>query len=265
MKLSLQIQGLEKVQATLRKLQGQQVKEAVVKAINDAAFEARRGVQREFAEVFDRPTSYIVKSVQVQQATVAKPEATVAPTYMGGKGVDPQKILAAEVIGGSRKLKRSERALQAAGILPTGYFTSIPRNPFPGSDDGRGNLRGPFIVQLLSYLQAFGEQGYKANMSAKRRKSFENVGTNANGAKSINGVVYFVTMGGLRTGTGQHLPAGIWAKQGTHGANVRPVLMFIKAPKYQSRLSADSIVKRADIQGYFERRLRFRILDAAGV
>lgn len=265
MKLSLQIQGLEKVQATLRKLQGQQVKEAVVKAINDTAFDARKQVQREFTEVFDRPTSYIVKSVQVQQATVDKPEATVAPTYMGGKGVDPQKILAAEVGGGSRKLKRSERALQAAGILPAGYFTSIPRNPFPGSDDGRGNLRGPFIVQLLSYFQAFGEQGYKANMSAKRRKKLENVGTNANGAKSINGVVYFVTMGGLRTGTGQHLPAGIWAKQGTHGANVRPVLMFIKQPTYRSRITGKAVADKAGLQAVFERRLRFRIRQAAGV
>lgn len=265
MKINLQIQGLDKVQATLRKLTGNAIKEATVKAINDTAFQVRKEMQREMGQVFDRPTPYIVRSVQVQQATVDKPLAIVAPTYMGGKGVDPQKVLAAEVAGGARHLKRSERALQAVGVLPGGYFTAIPRDPFPGSDDGRGNLRGPFLVQLLSYFKAFGEQGYKANMTDKRKAKINNIGTNASGHKSINGVVYFVTLGGMRSGPGQHLAPGIWAKSGTHGVNVRPVLMFIKSPAYQSRLSADSIVKRSDIQGHFERRMRFRIRQAAGV
>lgn len=265
MNINLQIQGLEKVQATLAKLSGSALKEASVKAINDTAFVVRKEMQREMVQVFDRPTRYILQSVWVQQATVVKPEATIEPRYLGGKGVDPQKILRASVEGGPRRLKRYEVALQRAGILPSGYFTSIPDEPMPGSHDGRGNLRGPFVVQLLSYFKAFGEQGYKANMSAKRKAKINNIGTNASGYKSINGVVYFVTYGGLRSGQGQHLQAGIWAKTGTHGSNVRPVVIFIKSQSYQRRLSADSIIKRADIQGHFERRMRFRIREAAGV
>lgn len=265
MQIKLQIQGLDKVQATLRKLSGDAVKEATVKAINDTAFLVRKEMQRELGQVFDRPTPYIVRSVQVQQAAVDKPMAVVSPTYMGGKGIDPQKILRAQVEGGSRRLKRSEVALQRAGILPSGYFTRIPDKPYPGSDDGRGNLRGPFLVQLLSYFHAFGEQGYKANMTGKRKAKINNIGANASGNKSINGVVYFVTYGGLRSGAGQHLAPGIWAKTGTHGVNVSPVVIFIKSQNYQSRLSADSIVKRSDVQGHFERRMRFRIRQAAGV
>lgn len=265
MKISLQIQGLESVQQTLRKLSGPAIYEATVKAINDTAFLARREVQREMGQVFDRPTPYIMRSVQVQQATPDRPMAIVEPTYMGGKGVDPANVLAAQVAGGPRKLKRSERALQLAGILPSGYFTAIPKVPFPGSDDGRGNLRGPFMVQLLSYFRAFSEQGYSANMTDRRRKKLHNIGTNASGAKSINGVVYFVTYGGLRSGPGQHLKAGIWAKTGTHGVNVRPVLMFVRAPTYKAAISAAPIVQRAGIQAYFEKRLRYRIRVAAGV
>ena len=105
---------------------------------------------------------------------MAKPDklsVTIEPAYMGGKGIDPQKILNAQAWGGRRHDKRSEVALRRAGILPTGYQTAIPDDarggPYPGSDDGRGNLRGAFLVQLISYFRAFGEQGYKANMSAK--------------------------------------------------------------------------------------------------
>lgn len=263
--MSLQIQGLDSIQQTLRKLSGPAIREATVKAINDTAFLARKETQREMGQVFDRPTNYIIKSVQVKQATPDSPMAVVEPTYMGGKGTDPSNVLAAQVAGGPRKLKRSERALQLAGILPPGYFTAIPKSPFPGSDDGRGNLRGPFMVQLLSYFQAFSEQGYSANMTDRRRKKLNSIGTNASGAKSINGVVYFVTYGGLRSGQGQHLKAGIWAKTGTHGVNVRPVLMFVKAPTYKAVISAEAIVQQAGLQAHFEKRLRYRIRVAAGI
>lgn len=265
MQIKLEIKGLDKVQATLRKLSGNAVKEAAVKAINDTAFVVRKEMQREMSQVFDRPTPYVLNAVRVNPATVDKPWAIVSPEQRQIKGVDPQNILRASEQGGQRKLKRSERALQQAGLLPSGYFTVIPKDPFPGSDDARGNLRGPFMVQLLSYFHAFAEQGYKANMSDKRRAKMHNVGRSANGHKTINGVSYFVTYGGMRSGAGQHLRPGIWAKSGTHGANVRPVLMFVRAPAYKAVISMDAIVKRAGVQGHFERRMRFRIRQAAGV
>ena len=34
-----------------------------------------------------------------------------------------------------------------------------------------GSALGAFLVQLISYFQAFGEQGYRANMTGKRRAS----------------------------------------------------------------------------------------------
>ena len=152
-------------------LSGPQTRAVYAKAINDTAFEMRRAMQAEIKSVFDRPTKYIVDSPRVVRATPDKLTARIAPAYMGGKGIDPQKILQVQEFGGLRRDKRSEVALRRAGILPAGYYTAIPATPYPGSDDGRGNLRGPFIVQLLSYFQAFGEQGYKANMTDKRKRS----------------------------------------------------------------------------------------------
>lgn len=262
MQLNLEIKGLEKVQEQLKRLSQDGIKQAASKALNDTAFKARKAVQDTMKSVFDRPTPYIVKSVQVKMATPDSLVAEIAPTYMGGKGVDPQKILAAQALGGSRRDKRSEKALRAAGILPNGFQTAIPQDPFPGSDDGRGNLRGPFLVQLISYFQAFSEVGSKSNMTKKRKEKLANRGITQNGYKTINGFVYFVAYGRLRGGRTSHLKPGIWAKSGTHGSNVKPVLMFVRSPNYTARLSMEEIVKKNDLQGEFEKKLRYHIRAA---
>ena len=256
-------------------LTGAQAAKAYAKALNDTGFEIRRAMQDEMRAVFDRPTDYILRSPFVRMATAAKLSVTIEPTYMGGKGVDPQKILDAQTWGGRRRDKRSEVALKRAGILPAGYQTAIPDEarggPYPGSDDGKGNLRGPFLVQLISYFQAFGEQGYKANMSDKGYLRVHR------GTKKQAGRRYFVTYGKTRGGPritqkGEqdertaHLAPGIWAASGTGGADVRPVLMFVRPGRgYQPRFDMDKVAKRADATVYLERRIRYRLREAAGV
>ncbi|WP_052223908.1 hypothetical protein [Comamonas testosteroni] len=256
-------------------LTGAQAAKAYAKALNDTGFEIRRAMQDEMRAVFDRPTDYILRSPFVRMATAAKLSVTIEPTYMGGKGIDPQKILDAQTWGGRRRDKRSEVALKRAGILPAGYQTAIPRDeeggPYPGSDDGKGNLRGPFLVQLISYFQAFGEQGYKANMSDKGYLRVHR------GTKKQAGRRYFVTYGKTRGGPritqkGEqdertaHLAPGIWAASGTGGADVRPVLMFVRPGRgYLPRFDMDKVAKRADATAYLERRIRYRLREAAGV
>jgi len=262
MQIKLEVKGIDTVAAQLRQLTGQQLQQTAAKAINDIAFKVRGSYQNEMRKVFDRPTPYITSSVRVKQASAAMLTATVGPEYLGGKGVDPTKVLAAEVWGGNRRAKRSEMALRRAGLLPAGYVTAIPATPYPGSDDGRGNIKGSFILQLLTYFNAMGEQGYRANMTDKRRAKLTNKGKTASGYATINGVQYFASMGRLR---GQHLAPGIWAKSGIHGSDIKPVLMFIRDPRYQVRLNVDQIAQRADIQGEFEKRLRYQIRKAAGV
>lgn len=271
MQIRVEIQGLDKVRQHLQELGGVKLKEATAAALNDTAYMLRREMQSEMGRVFDRPTPYILRSVQVRKATAIKMQAEVGPEYMGGKGVDPAKVLAAEVRGGRRRDKRSEASLRRVGTLPPGYVTAIPKTPFPGSDDGRGNLRGPFITQLLSYFAAFGEQGYRANMTQKRKDKLANIGRTASGYKTINGVQYFISPAGGMKGVfdhknrAQHLAPGVWARSGIHGFNVRPVLMFVSLPSYAVRLSMEKIIATGNAQDYFERRLRYRIRVAAGV
>lgn len=238
----------------------EKVVRAQVNAINDVAFGLRLDLQSEMQARFDRVTPYMVRSVWVEKATEQHIVAKVWPRYMGGKGVDPAKILLAQVRGGVRRNKRFEVALQRAGILPAG-MAAVPADGIdPANIDAYGNVKGSFIVQLLSYLRAFGEQGYRANMSDKRRKSVENRGVSERGFSTINGVQYFVSHGrGEHNGRLQHLPAGIWSKSGIHGAIVRPVFLWSKRmPSYSKRLDFQRLAQSAIDRNYgpsFSRRL----------
>ncbi|MEY2686592.1 MAG: hypothetical protein RL375_790 [Pseudomonadota bacterium] len=222
-----------KAEKLLAQLSGPQIRIATAKALTDAAFEARKVVQQDMDRSFDRVTPYIRRSITVKPATPDKLQAIVEPKYQGGKGVDPQNVLRASIFGGERKQKASERALARVGILPSGY-SIVPGEACPL--DIYGNVKGSFIVQLISYFQAFGEQGYKANMTDRRKANLAKIGRTANGYKTINGVQYFIASGKLRSGRSSHLHAGIWSRTGIHGSNVKPILMFVRTPNYPKRL-----------------------------
>jgi hypothetical protein len=273
-KTSLEIRGQKAVEAQLRKLSGREAAQAHADALNDTGHQARRVLGKELRTEFDRPTPFIYNSPKFIPATPDRLSIAVLPTLdarnlpsKGGKvGVDPQHVLQAQAFGGRRADKRSEVALRRAGILPTGMQTAIPYEPYPSSDDGRGNIKGSFIAQLISYLQASGEQGYRQNMKAKARAKIEDRTTysqlsNRKEVKLIRGRVYFVSKG--ITG-GSSLPPGIWAKTGTHGAEVKPVLMFVRRATYVQRIDLDRVVERADLQTYLDRRVRYRIRKVAG-
>lgn len=269
MRITGKVEGGDKLQRALAAISGPELNRAISEGINMGAGRAKNAMRAEMQSVFDRPTPYILNAVQVQKkATPERLEAMVAPSYMGAKGVDPQKILAAQEDGGRRADKRSEVALRRAGILPNGYQTAIPETPYSGSDDGRGNLRGAFLVQLISYFQAFGEQGYKANMSAKGYQRVHR------GTKKQAGRRYFVSYGAMRGGArmtsrnepdarSQHFAAGIWAATGTGGVDVRPVLMFVKTGNYTPRISLDDVRKRSGVDELVPKWIRGRIYEAA--
>ena len=267
MKLSAEIRNQKELTDLLGKLAGGELRKAYALALNDTGFMVRGKQVAALNGAFDRVTPFVGRSPKVFKATAEKLAVSIAPTLhtdrsafvRGGKvGVDPQDVLQAQADGGRRRDKRSEVILRRAGILPSGMQTSIPRTPYPGSDDGRGNLRGPFLVQLISYLQAFGEQGYRANMTARRKRNLQR-GT----AKQV-GRRYFVSLGRYRDAT-RHLAPGIWAASGPGGVDVRPVLMFVKTPNYKQRLNLQQIVARSNSQECLDRRVRFRIRQAAGM
>lgn len=287
MKMDLTIKGAERVRQQFERLTGPQGRAAFAKSLNDTAYQhLRPAMQQQMRGNFDRPTPWVVNSPRVFPATPEKLTVTVAPTYQsqfgttGGKaGVDPQQVLQAQTFGGQRRDKRSEVALRRAGILPAGMQIVPPSNPFPGSMDNYGNIRGAFLQQLLAYFQAFGEQGYKANMTARTRANLARGGTVAKLAKVAGpqlGRRYFVAYGKARGGAritargetdsrASNLQPGIWAVLGSTGAVVRPVVMFARKGSYSPLVDLDAISHSQATQDFLARKARFRIREAAGV
>lgn len=277
--LRLNPEGFDAVAEQLGRLGSGEAAAAFASALNDAGHYTRKAMAKEFRSVFDRPTPFITKAPKFIAATPDRLTLTVLPTLdarnlpsTGGKvGVDPQQVLQAQEFGGSRRDKRSEVALRRAGILPHGYQTAIPSDqfggPYPGSDDGRGNLRGPFVAQIISYFQAFGEQGSRSNMTDRRKSNLRKQQGIGNIAarkvyKTTLGVRFFVNTGALRERRGGARNPGIYAVSGTHDSVMRAVLMFVRVRRYTPRISMDRIVEQNDLQGYLDRRVRFRIREA---
>lgn len=235
------------------------VQAAAVRALNWTAADAQVEVQNEMRKVFDRPTPYTIGGVGVWKAKPGDMVATVALKDASGKGTPASQYLAPQVWGGQRSMKRFEKALQRIGALPQGWMAV----PASGAQmDAYGNMNRGQIVQILAALQAFGEQGYKANMDAKGRARL------ARGSKRSYGREYFVSHGrGFRQGTGswkhgrnQHLPAGVWMRQGGGlGKALRPVLMFVRSATYKPRLPFHRTVidyARREFPNKFERAMR---------
>ena len=289
MKLELKIENLEKVSADLAKLSGPQARVAYANAINDTGFMVRRAMQAELGK-FDRVTPFIHKSPKLVAATPAKLSARILPTLdsrnlptTGGKvGVDPQDVLQAQEFGGRRRDKRSEVLLRKAGFLQPGWQTAIPKEPFPGSDDGRGNLNGSFLRSVLSYLQTYqAGQGHDQNMkkaAMERMRKFGKATISKRAQQQPGpymGRSYFVAGGRAavtwdnkkyRTGAKQtaHLQPGIWAAIGVgKSRQLRPVLMFVRAATYRPRISMDRIARDSGAQDYLDKRIRFRIRNLA--
>ena len=211
-----------------------QVDYAAMIAINNVAFRARDAVKDEMRKVFSNPTPWVLGGTRVIKATRSRLRAQVDLDFWGNKqGVAVDKILDAEIHGGLRRNKRHEVALNRAGILPDGMRI------VPGSAailDQYGNMSSGQIVQIMSFFNSFGEQGYQANMSDRRRKSLAR-DKKKSGAR---GFTYFA----LRSGRGKLLP-GIYQRFETaFGSAVKPVMIFVRATPYRKRLDFYGVAKR---------------------
>lgn len=238
--------GLMRLQAELAG-KSKQVRFATSRALNAAAHKASQATKDEMRKVFDRPTPWVLGSVRYTKATKSKLESTVDFDFWGNKqGVTVSKVLNAEIFGGQRKLKRHEAALRRMGALPTGMAIV----PGVGAKlDSFGNMSSGQINQILSWFSAFGEQGYKANMTAKTRDR------RARGTKKSYGFEYFVVSPGARRtwsrgegkSQGSHkMQPGIYLRTITgYGSAIKPVMIFVRMPAYKRRLDFYGVAERA--------------------
>lgn len=257
--LKIDIRGLDATRAMLRGLADKKIKKAMVSALNAAAYAGATAAKSEMDRAFDRPTPWVKGAVQYIKAGLAgssvrnpgvfdqfgKPAfekiggdrmtAVIDLDRWGNKQqVSVSDVLRAEIEGGGRRHKRHEVALQRVGILPAGMFI------VPGGAaqlDAYGNMNRGQINQIISWFRAFGEQGYRANMTDKTRGRLGK-GNKRTGARGFSYVL-------LRNKYGK-LPAGIYQRVVTgFGSALRPVMVFVKAPRYQKKYDFYGVAKKA--------------------
>jgi hypothetical protein len=240
---------LEATVSQWARVAGDQMPYATAVALTRTAKAAKEEIERQLPSLIDRPTPYTMKGFRLYPATKVKLVATVDFRVAFGRGTSGRDYLSPLVYGGERKLKAFERSLQIAGLLPSGYAA---RPGEAAQMDSYGNMSRGQIVQILSYFKAFGEQGYRSNITDKRKLAMKEGRDKRTGQR---GVSYFIG----RPAKGK-LALGIWQKIdfGTGGS---AIIIFIKQPKYRATLDAPGIAKRA-IDGRFKVELERAVGDA---
>ena len=234
--LNVHTLGLNDLKRDLTDMEHKQIPFATMVAINRTAYTVSGLLGKKIASVFDRPTPWVVGSVRYTKATMRKLEATIDLDKWGNKqGVSVSQVLAAEIEGGPRHLKRFERALIHAGVMRSNQAAV----PGEGAKlDQYGNMSAGQIVQILSWFQTFGEQGYKANMVGKTKSRL----AKGNKKKGTLGFEYFA----LQTKYGKLLPGIYQRVKFAAGSAVKPVIIFVgRRPVYKIRF---------DFYGYAEDR-----------
>lgn len=195
-----ELQGLV---TQLKALNERGVSFATGRATNNVAFKIRDGWNEKAQQVFDRPTRFTQNSVLVRRATRANPFARVFIRDQAGNGIPPEVYLQQQVLGGERRLKRSEVALQSIGVLPAG-FRAVPGQGL--RLDSSGNVPGRTMKALIDELQKGGNTGDRGVFA-------------------------------LPAPRGKLLP-GIYRRRQKNARErfVTPLIIFVRSPRYVKRL-----------------------------
>ncbi len=209
---------------------------AAALALTRTAQRAQKAVTEKLPTIFDRPTPTTMRSIRITMTRKSTPLAEMRSSVWirdeAPKGTAPARYLQAEIEGGTRRDKRSERALIAAGVMPPGTQTV----PGDGAElDAYGNIPGGQIVRILSRLGAFGEQGYSANAGEKTKRALKRKRL----AHAQTGTDYF--LGRDRWGESALAVYRLVAK-----GHVEPVLFFARRrPVYKARFDFAQLVESA--------------------
>jgi hypothetical protein len=188
---------------------------AKVAALTRTAQATAKFQSAETVRVFDRPVPFTVNAFFTRPATKARPIASVGiKDFSPGKGTPAAKYLRAQIEGGSRRQKRSERSIEAAGLLRgRSYWV-------PGSGvklNAYGNVSGSLMVRILSDIRA--QRDPYANRTARSVKRNRNYRAER----------YFVPEPGSQLAAKAE---GVWVRR---GASVQPALIFVSGVRYTKR------------------------------
>lgn len=250
----IQISVKSDLEATISqwaRIAGDQMPYATAVALTRTAKAGKEEIERQLPSLIDRPIPYTLRGFRLYPATKRKLIAEVDFRPAAGRGTSAHDYLAPLVYGGKRKLKAFEKSLQRTGLLPSGY-AAVPGNA--AKMDAYGNMSRGQIVQILSYFKSFGEQGYSANITDKKRDSL----ARGNKRTGAHGFQYFIGRP-----AGGRLPLGVWQRInfGELGTAIKPIIIFVSKPAYAKRLDVAGIAKRV-IDERFRPELQRSVADA---
>lgn len=243
----MKIEGLEKARAVMRGLSfsDNRSNSAIATALSRTAVEIRDAVKAELPKAFDRPTPYTLNSLFVRPATAAR---LSAETYFkddratSNAGTPPTKYLLPEVEGGPRRNKGFEKALQAAGHLPKGWFAVPGRG---AKIDAYGSMSKGQLIQILSQLRITLVAGSTRNLPipfrAKGKLTKDQAKNNAKVIRALRnqGGRFFVVKPGAK---GAKQP-GIYQRD-FYSETITPIVIFVRAITYRRRLDFYGIAER---------------------
>jgi hypothetical protein len=216
---------------TLTELERDQLPYAAMAAANETGFAVREQWAAAMPQVFDRPTPLTQKAVLIRKATKQTGAAEIYIRDEASKGTPPAKYLQAQVAGGERRLKGSEKRLQAGGFLPAGSFAV----PGAGAElDAYGNIPGSQMNRILSQLGARFDPYQNETETSRDRRHRREV------KKGERRSDYFA----LRQARGRLAP-GVYQRVITgFGSAVRSILRFVSRATYQPRFHIFELAER---------------------
>ena len=216
---------------------------AAANAVNDVAFDSKARLNEHAKRVFMNPRPFTTKAgivsykakIDTLQAKIGLKDRDDTPKA----GTSPAVYLRRQILGGERAHKRFESALiRRFPQFGKGTFF-VPARQNKDFLDQYGDLRGGVVTQMLSQLQAFPEQGYRANIKDK------------------NKALYFPV---FHKGDYGLLPPGIYKRDALGSENFQAVVFATrKAPRYRKRYYYhETVAKSARITfgPSFSRRLQ---------
>ena len=201
------------------------------KAMTLAAYDSRDHLKAVTPRYIDRPTKWTTNAVFVQPAKPGNLTARFGFKDTAVKGTPAAKYLQPMVAGKPRDLKRSERAMQATGVLRANEYIT-PADVHPLSLNAYGNLSAATYTQVLSRLGGLREQG-----------SLGNVSTSSRSQRKRRQSDYFV-------GEPGGLPRGIYARVGPRPRNgglargFHTVFYITRQPRYQATFPVQQILSK---------------------
>ena len=183
----------------------------IAKALTDSLFGARKAVQAEIRDAFDRPTPYVINGVLVEQIHCSG-SVYLSDQSPGKNALSPSQVLAPHIKGGMRSKKPSE-----AGFFSTDMWF----RPGPAAKlDQYGNISAGEMRRILSAARlAENSSGYMANQTARSRKM--NKGA-MGGVYVIPGVGIFQHQAAMGSGGRR------WATK--YGGRGEALIWFMKQP-----------------------------------